>query len=201
MILPFLAPVLLALATAYAAIVSFRGKPAGEGNSWFFPDRAKRSVRIIVGALTVVLVVVAWFGIPAQNASPRSLRFLIPEGYSGWVRVEFEVPDAPHLSSEADQTVLKIPAGGVLRTSAPEQYGWALDSYYFYSAAGTRQLPDSGPARLIWGKINGQASGSAGSTRKYEEFFVGTEQQYKDQANGTKPGDAGKDTRPTETNR
>lgn len=199
MILPFLAPVLLVLATAYAAIVSFRRKPEAAGLRWFFPDSAKRPVRLIIGALTFVLVVVAWFGATPRSASPRSVRFLIPEGYSGWVRVEFEVSGAPQLSSEAGQTVLKIPSDGVLRTSAPERYGWALDSYYFYSDAGLRPIPDSGPGRLIWGKINGEGSGSLGK-RKYEEFFVGSEKQYKDQANGTSPGDTPKDVQLGRTN-
>jgi hypothetical protein len=194
MILPFLAPVLLFVATVYAAIVSFRGKPQTTSHSWFFPDRAKRSVRLMVGALTVVLVVVAWFGIPQRSASPRSLRFLIPEGYSGWVRVEFEVSGAPQLPSEAGQTVLKIPASGILKTSSPEQYGWARDSY-FYSDAGLRRLPDSGPGRLVWGKINGEESSRAGKW-KYEEFFVGTEQQFKDPANLTIPGGESKDAHP-----
>jgi hypothetical protein len=195
MILPLLAPVLLVLATAYAAIVSFRGKPQTGIHGWFFPDRAKRSVRLIVGALTVVLVVVAWFGIPHRSASPRSLRFLIPEGYSGWVRVEFEVSGAPQLPSEAGQTVVKIPASGILKTSSPEQYGWARDSY-FYSDASLRRLSDSGPGRLVWGKINGEESNPAGK-RKYEEFFVGTEQQFKDPANLTMPGEMPKDAHPT----
>lgn len=39
--------------------------------------------------------------------------------------------------------------------------------------------------RLVWGKINGEASGSSGK-RKYEEFFVGTQQQFEDQVEGTK---------------
>ncbi len=195
MILPLLAPVLLVLATAYAAVVSFRGKPEAGGQSWFFPDRAKRSVQLMVGALTVVLVVVAWFGITHRSGSPRSLRFLIPEGYSGWVRVEFEVSGAPQLPSEVGQTVLKIPPSGLLRTSSPEQYGRARDSY-FYSDPGPRRLPDSGPGRLVWGKINGEESGPGGK-RKYEEFFVGTEQQFKDPANLTIPGDTTRDAHPT----
>ena len=53
------------------------------------------------------------------------------------MRVEFEVSGAPALLSEAGQTVLKIPATGVLRTSSPEQYGWAKDRYYYYFNAGS----------------------------------------------------------------
>lgn len=180
MILPYLAAVLLILATVYSAIVSFRQKREGKEAGWIFPDRTGRSVRIPVVALTLLIGVVAWFGINPRSAPPRSLHFFIPEGYSGWVRVEFEIPGAQTLPSEAGHTVLKIPASGMLRTSSPEEYGWARDNYYFYSDAGSRALSDSGAGRLIWGKINGEASGASGK-KKYEEFFVGTEEQYRDQ--------------------
>ena len=190
MILPYLATAFLVLATVYSAMVSFRRKPEGRDAGWIFPDRSGRSLRIPVVTLTVLMGVVAWFGVNPRNASrnapPRSLYFFIPEGYSGWVRVEFEIPGAPTLPSEAGHTVLKIPASGTLKTSSPEEYGWARDYYYFYSGAGSRALPDSGAGRLIWGKINGEASGPSGK-RKYEEFFVGTEEQYRDQASGARP--------------
>jgi uncharacterized protein DUF6843 len=185
MILPYLATALLVLATVYSVIVSFRPKPESGEAGWIFPDRTRRSVRIFVVALTVLISVVAWFGInprsAARNTPSRSLHFFIPEGYSGWARVEFEVSGQPPLPSEAGQTVLKIPSSGTLRTSSPEEYGWARDYYYFYSDSGSRPLADSGPGRMIWGKINGEAAGVSGR-RKYEEFFVGTEEQYRDQA-------------------
>ena len=192
MILPYLAAVLLALATAYSAVVSFRQKPE-EGSaesSWIFPEGAKRPTRIFISIATLLLLVAlgAWFSINARNSTPRSMRFLIPEGYSGWVRIEFEVPGAPALPEEAGQPLLQIPPSGTLRTSSPEQYGWVNNSYGFYSSAGVRPIPDSGPGKLIWGKINGEASGASGK-RKYEEFFVGTQQQFKGQMEGAKPKD------------
>ncbi len=190
MILPYLAAVLLALATAYSAIVSFRHKPEGGAPSVIFPDGSKGPARILVGIATLVLVVSLgiWFILNTQSSTPRSLQFQIPEGYSGWVRVEFEIPGTPPLPQEAGKTVVKIPPSGALKTSSPEQYGWARDSYAFYSSAGVRSIPDSGTGRLIWGKINGEASGPSGK-RKYEEFFVGTQQQFKDQIQTTKPED------------
>jgi hypothetical protein len=45
---------------------------------------------------------------------------------------------------------------------------------------GVRSLPNSGPAGLIWGKINGEESRTTSNT-KYEEFFVGTWQQFRNQ--------------------
>jgi uncharacterized protein DUF6843 len=183
MILPYLATALLTLVTVYSAIASFRQGREAARPGWIFPDGAKPSARIFVGLVTLALAIglIGWVSTGARNSTRRSLRFLIPENYTGWVRVEFEVPGESPLPVEAGQTVLKIPSSGLLRTSSPEQYGWAKDYYFSYSGAGLRPLPDSVPARMIWGKINGEASGLA-SKRKYEEFLVGTEQQFKEQA-------------------
>jgi hypothetical protein len=177
--LPYLAIALLMFATAYSAIVSFRRHGGGE-RSWIFPESASRAVRIFVGAMTLALFTAfALWG--TGNSTHRSSRFLIPEGYTGWIRIEFEVQGAPRLPIEGGQYVLKIPSDGVLRTSSAEQYGWAKDRYYYYSAQGVRALPGPGrPEGLIWGKINGEESGSSGS-RQYEEFFVGAAQQFRDQ--------------------
>jgi hypothetical protein len=190
MILPYLAAVLLALATAYSAIVSFREKPESAAASGVFLHGAKRPTRILILIATLILVIALGvsFIINTRSSTPRSLQFQIPEGYRGWVRVEFEVPGAPPLPQEAGQTVVKIPPSGALKTSSPEQYGWAKDSYAFYSSGSVRSIPDSGMGRLIWGKINGEASGNLGK-QKYEEFFVGTQQQFKDQMDATKTKD------------
>ena len=182
MLLPYFATALLLIATVYSAVVSFREKRDTASASWFFPERTSKAIRISVSVATLLLVIgaVAWIEKSAPHSTRLSSRFLIPEGYTGWVRVEFEVKDAPSLPVENGQYVLKIPASGVLTTSSAEQYGWAKDSYDFYTGTGSHPVNDSGPESLIWGKINGEASGTSG-TRKYQEFFVGTNQQFKAQ--------------------
>ncbi len=189
MILPYLATALLLLVTLYASIVSFRQKPEGAADSWIFPNAARRSFRIAVGISTLVVItgLVLWANFNGRNSTQHSLRYLIPVSYTGWVRVEFEISGAVALPVERGQMIVKIPLSGLLKTSSPEQYGNAKDYYFFYSETGLRPLPTYGPGRLIWGKVTGEESGASGK-RKYEEFFVGTEQQYGDQ---TKP-DIGK---------
>jgi len=192
MILPYLAIALLVLVTTYSAIASFRQRLEAAAPSWIFPGGVNRSARVAVALFTFAsaislvgaISVVAWITLGARNSAQRSLRFLIPEGYTGWVRVEFEVPGESPLPLESGQMVARIPPSGLLKTSSPERYGWARDSYRYYSSAGDlRQLPNSGHGRLIWGKMNGAKSGSSGEL-KYEEFFVGTEPQYKNQLKG-----------------
>jgi hypothetical protein len=184
MVLPYLAAALLVVATIYSAIVSFK-RPESAARSWIFPETPSRSAKIVVGILTLALLtgLTLWLSMSAHKPLQRTSRFLIRDGYTGWIRIEFEVPDAPPLPTENSQYVLRIPAEGLLRTSSTEQYGWANDQYFYYSAQGMSLLPDSGPGELIWGKVNGEHSGASGKT-KYEEFFVGTFQQFKDQGRG-----------------
>jgi hypothetical protein len=183
MIVAYLAIALLLVATGYSAIVSFRSTE-GKARSWTFPDRAGRPARILVGVFTLIFLTGAglWLLTSIRTSTRPSSRLLIPDGYTGWVRIGFEVKSTSSLPMEGNEYIVKIPVEGKLQTSSPEQYGWARDKYYYYSAEGVHPLDDSGPAQLIWGKINGEESGATGE-RKYEEFFVGTEQQFKDQGN------------------
>ncbi len=184
MLLPYLTIALLLLATLYSAVVSFSGQK-GRVASRIFPQAPGRFSRILVGSLSLALLIGAalWMASGSSNSTRRPSRFLIPDGYTGWVRVEFEVPGAGPLPIEGGQYVIKIPPNGILRTSSPEQYGWAKDHYDYDSAQGLHSLADSGPDQRIWAKLNAEESGASGK-RKYEEFFVGTKQQFKTQASG-----------------
>jgi hypothetical protein len=185
MIMPYLATALLALATVYAAGASFRLQPDDGVLNWVFPHEAKRSTRrtVVIGTLAVLLAGLIWLALDAPIR--RSSRFLIPEGYVGWVRIEFQVVGAPVLPTERGAYVFRFPASGLLRTSSPEEFGWAKDQYFYYSERSSRMLPDSSPGGggLVWGKINGEETDSQGK-RRYEEFFVGTQQQFAEQTSG-----------------
>jgi hypothetical protein len=183
MILAYIAIALLALVTAYSAVVSFRQRPEGSAPTWLFPNATRRPLQIAVAVCTVALFagLAVWLTVGVRNSARRSSRFLIPEGYVGWVRVEFHISGAPPVAVEDGEYVFRVPPSGLLKTSSSEQYGWAKDRYYYDSKAGVRMLPDTGQGEsLIWGKINGEESGSQGH-RTYEEFFVGTEHQFREQ--------------------
>lgn len=187
MIVAYLAIALLVLVTAYSAVESFRHRPDGAQPSWIFPEPPKRPARITIGFATLVIVigVGTWIRLNlsstnTRSPAPRSFHFLIPEGYTGWVRIEFEIAGAPPLPTQSGHTLVKIPPSGTLKTSSSEQYGPANDDYASYSNDVVRPLPDSGPQKRVWGKITGELQGPAGK-QQYEEFFVGTEQQFKDQ--------------------
>jgi len=186
MTLPYLAIVLLILVTVYSAAATFRS-PEKQRSSWIFPSGANKWVRrlIVLFTLAIALGAVLWFPAASRSATPRPLKIIVPQDYSGWVRIDFGVKDAPALPIESGEMLARIPADGRIKTSSPQQFGLSRDSYLFQSAAGLRPIPYSGANRMIWGKIDGESSGASGK-QTYEEFFVGNEQQYRDAVRGTK---------------
>jgi Family of unknown function (DUF6843) len=189
--LPYAAVVFLVLITIYSAVVSFRKTSDAGSRNWFFPDGTSRSTRVAIGigSVAVAIGLAAWVSFGAQNSTRPSSRFLIPDGYVGWVRVEFRVGGAPPTPVEHGQYVFRIPADGLLRTSSPEKFGWAKDEYYYDSSSALRRLStDAAHGRLVWGQINGEQGGPSGPRQQYEEFFVGTEQQFRDFAGARSTG-------------
>lgn len=184
--LPYLAVVFLVLATLFSTAVSFRKIELRGTRAWLFPEAASRFVRMGIGVFSVVIVVVisVWFAFGVKTVRRPSSRFLIPDGYVGWVRVEFQTSGSPPVPAEEGHYVFRIPADGMLRTSSPERYGWGKDEYFYVVSDGLRKLPtDVASGRLVWGQINGER-GSTSGPRQYEEFFVGSEQQFKELAGG-----------------
>ena len=181
--LTYIAIALLALATIYSALVSFMTCKVDESRAWFFPGGAGRSARIAVGVFSVVAAIAlsVWLIFGVQTSRRLSSRFLVPDGYVGWVKIEFQVPGATPVPAERDKYIFKIPVNGMLRTSSPERYGWGKDEYYYENHGVLRKLPTDADGRLIWGRVNGEHGGSSGP-RQFEEFFVGTEQQFKEMA-------------------
>ncbi|QFP76431.1 hypothetical protein [Deinococcus sp. AJ005] len=71
--------------------------------------------------------------------------FLIPQGYSGWVRVEYEVKGAPSLKLLDGYRVSPLASNGLFKTSSGQPQGWAQDVYKFVDARGKfTDLPQTG---------------------------------------------------------
>ena len=115
-----------------------------------------------------------------QIKERRPNRYLIPEGYVGWVRVNYRIKDAPVLPIEDSFYVLKFPADGVINTASEGEEGFASDEYYYYDENADRQrIRNANDDGLIWGGVAfGSLSARGKEPTKYSEFFVGTKQQF-----------------------
>jgi len=104
-------------------------------------------------------------------------RFLVPEGYVGWVEVEYGGNAAP-LPMVNGKYTCRIPESGLVVTSSPLEEGWAKDEYYYYSNNGSLDaLPESG-----WGGRGMIWAGSSAPSKSglsTERFYVGREDQYR----------------------
>lgn len=109
-------------------------------------------------------------------------RYLIPNGYVGWVKILFKVQDAPPLPIEDGCYVFKIPADGRLQTSSDIEFGVASDEYYYVSERTREALRSTGwdGGGMIWAGYNGRTeNGNHEVTEIHEGFFVGTEEEYR----------------------
>ena len=140
--------------------------------------------------ITVALIVAAT-GYPfltIVRKSPKKkllpTRYLLPEGYIGWVSVEYGIDRALPLPIEPAHCVVRIPDCGVLATSSELDYTRVADDYYYYSDRERRPLRSNSwdGGSMIWGEamLVTQAAGSAQASRS-GTFFVGTRSQYRKQ--------------------
>jgi len=106
---------------------------------------------------------------------------LIPKGYVGWIRVDFNVKDAPALPIEGDYYVVKIPVTGHFQTSTEDAYG-LLGDVYQYECDGKRSrlaiAQNKEAVCRIWGNFQGSATLSDATGYLFRYFFVGPKEEY-----------------------
>ena len=127
--------------------------------------------------LTIISVSAGLLGLACYNRIRlRPSRYLIPEGYVGWIRADFDVKDAPPLPIEDGSYLIKFPVSGWLQTSTEMQYGAAKGEYYYYSGELRHSLKSTGwgGGGMIWGGFTGKRNGTEGSC---EFEFIGTEEE------------------------
>ena len=103
--------------------------------------------------------------------------FLIPEGYVGWIRVDFEVPGAPPLPVEGDFYILRFSDTGRIQTSSRDILGWQ-DEFLYYSTEKPYllKLKTAGPLelRMVHGQFSGPGTGHKDPVpNPYRYYFIG----------------------------
>jgi hypothetical protein len=111
----------------------------------------------------------------------RPARFLIPQAFKGWVRIDFQVRNAKPLPVEDGHWLFTLDAIGHLRTSNQLDGGSAVDDFFYVSDS--RQTPlrktESCHGGSIWGVSTGSDTNSNRADREW--FFVGSEAEYRQQ--------------------
>jgi hypothetical protein len=119
------------------------------------------------------------------STARHSVTYRIPNGYIGEVYVHYGVQGAAPLPIVHGAIEITFPNDGVVQTSSKLEDGWAHDTYFYYSQNGQlKELRDTnwGGGGMIWGaNVGGTSDGHGGMRDITEQFFVGTEQQFKTQ--------------------
>ena len=124
---------------------------------------------------------------PAPDGSKRASKFLVPEGYIGWLLLEFNVKSAPVVPEESDTDVYTFPGSGRLKTSSSGPVDGAPHGYFYYSQDGSLSaIPmDYTTGRgMIWGEYSGSAKGQMCMFG----FFVGSHEEYEKRRDDSQKG-------------
>jgi hypothetical protein len=114
-----------------------------------------------------------------RDKQRRPDRYLIPNGYVGWVRINYKIKDARTIPVEDGYNLLEFSQNGIINTSSNGETGFAQDEYYYYSDSERRRISDTGENNKIWGRIGyGSRMVPGQVATKYGEFFVGTQEEY-----------------------
>jgi len=118
----------------------------------------------------------------AFDKSVEAVRFLIPQGFVGWLRLECNDKSAQPSPLEGSSRIFRFTSGSVLATSSPCPQDGAAQEYVYYTEGGSiTPVPSD-----YWnnnGFIWGQYSGFRGGERRMYGFFVGTKEQFEKQPN------------------
>lgn len=94
--------------------------------AFFWHTIQKRTTIVFLLPLSLVVSLVAWIAVSsplaaqskkAQVGGPRNYTFLLPDGFKGWICVDFGVAGAAPLPREGDALVIRPRPGEVLSTS------------------------------------------------------------------------------------
>jgi len=136
---------------------------------------------------TVMLVAVAGLAGCRGAAHVPPTNYEIPQRFTGWVTVEFEIAEAPALPDDHGARLIRVPSGGVMRTSNRQVLGILDNHFYFLDAAGARvpidepaARPDAAPDEaakphdrpVVLGFETGDIRDASGH-RVFERFYVG----------------------------
>jgi len=110
--------------------------------------------------------------------APPPERHIVPEGFRGWMSVDYGVEGAPPLRDEDGTVVFDYPETGRIETStaAPDSDGLLHKGYF--ERHGAELVPLSRLSQ-IWGEYSLKAIEDDGSSSRSFGFFIGTMGEFR----------------------
>ncbi len=104
-----------------------------------FKRKLKLTEKIILLSTLFMAIFLIGFWLSLKRTNRR---YIIPEGYSGWVTIRYNYPDAAPLPKFDEYWELHIPDSGYLYTSSPLEKGWGKDEFFWNGPSGMRPIPN-----------------------------------------------------------
>ncbi len=158
------------LAAAWISVATLRNRGGAKVS-----DRGRKWILIGSGVCLALWLTGLWSGWDRRDPS----RYVVPEGYVGWVVIRHGIPGAAPTPKRDGALEYVIPPSGKLETSSKQKNGFALDDWEAVDAAGVRtklREPDV-PGGTIWRWSAGSLEEPGKPDLQTEQFFVGTEEQ------------------------
>jgi len=125
----------------------------------------------------IVLVLLTQLACEEEHRRPANI--YIPDGYIGWIRIEYEIPNTPKLKRDffGPWEYQKFPPSGLLQTSSELNDGAASANYFYYSGNETRPLSHE---MINGGVISFCVIKPDGSrwNKNFITYFVGPKEDY-----------------------
>jgi hypothetical protein len=99
-----------------------------------------RILKVGLWSGAVVLLAIVGFVWLVSASTPKRARYLIPEGYFGWLCVTYSVSGAPPLGIEDGYRLVKFSPSGVVETLTEGMPGKYKDEFLFYTGNTRRKM-------------------------------------------------------------
>ena len=88
--------------------------------------------------MTLNRLLILCFFILAGCGKTENTLTLIPEGFTGTVKIKFNQESGTDKKYEGEKRVYEIPKNGILKTKFNPQFGYHFPEYYYISESGKR---------------------------------------------------------------
>ncbi len=141
------------------------------------------TLRIFLNIFCSLLISIAVTSCSFQSDGGKcSTKFLISQGYYGWIHVEYGIDGSPQLPVEQGSYLIKVSTTNHIVTSSLIS-NMHRNEFFYYSKYGTKELRQSlktscGRDNMIWADFCSRTA-DENSPQSKEDIFVGTEEQYR----------------------
>jgi hypothetical protein len=145
-------------------------------------DRFSDFIILFIIAIVTVCIVAVGLVLLDKSLENPTHKFLLPNGFTGWVEVTYEQPGSPALKEEGRTLIYEVPPSGKVVTASKNVSG-TMVLIYVEQDGRLNEFPTDVSMIHGQGTSGGGRVGPHGETETFPSkltFFVGTEEQWRE---------------------